>query len=292
MSTERLELDARAGHVRSHDGTPIAWFAERPTPRSGGGEDGAGVEVTAGRPGIVLVHGTTADHQTWRVLGPLLAARHPIVSIDRRGRGASGDTAPYAIGREFEDVAAVARALASTTGGPVAVVGHSFGGRCALGAAGLEPSAIGWVVTYEGAVAAHVGTADLDRLEALAAAGDGAALLEVFLRDVVEMTDVEWQRFRDAPVWPDRVAAAPTIVREVRAGGGEAAAWAGYADVRQPVLQLLGSESPPYFRAGAEALGARLADGRVVVIEGARHSAHHTHAEAMRAAIEAFLAGR
>ncbi len=65
--------DRPSRHVRSSDGTPIAVFSA-----------GSG-------PALILVHGTTADHRTWRVLGPMLAPRHAIHAIDRRGRGDSGD---------------------------------------------------------------------------------------------------------------------------------------------------------------------------------------------------------
>jgi pimeloyl-ACP methyl ester carboxylesterase len=119
-------------HVASRDGTRIAVFAP-----------GTGAR-------LLLVHGTAGDHTTFRVVGPSLATTIAIAAIDRRGRGASGDTDPYAIEREFEDVAVVAEQLASETGGPVAVFGHSYGGRCALGAA-LLTGAIDRVICYEGA---------------------------------------------------------------------------------------------------------------------------------------------
>ena len=92
----------------SADGTLIAGFRSAPS---------------AGAP-LVLVHGAAADHTTWRVVGPLLAARHEVWAIDRRGRGASGDGPDYDVEREFEDVAAVTDALAGDAGSPVAVVGH------------------------------------------------------------------------------------------------------------------------------------------------------------------------
>jgi pimeloyl-ACP methyl ester carboxylesterase len=276
--------EARRKLTRSTDGTAIAWFTE-----SAGAGAGEGSSFLTERNTVVLVHGTTADHTTWRVFGPRLAASRPVISMDRRGRGGSDDTPPYAIEREYEDVAAVARAVGAAHGRPVDLLGHSYGGRCALGAATRAPDAIRRVVTYEGAVSAGVGTGDLERLEALAEAGRWETLLEVFLREVVDMTDDEWRTFRDAPVWPARVAAAPTIVRELRAGRSEAAAWSGYADVRQPVLQVLGSESPPFFRAGAEALGARLRRGRLEVVAGARHAAHHTHPDVLLALVARFL---
>jgi pimeloyl-ACP methyl ester carboxylesterase len=72
-----------------------------------------------------------------------MASSRPVFSIDRRGRGASGDTLPYAIEREFEDVAAVAEALADATGGDVDVFGHSYGGRAVMGAATLRRRSAG-----------------------------------------------------------------------------------------------------------------------------------------------------
>ena len=55
------------------------------------------------------------------------------------------------------------------------------------------------------------------------------------------------------------------------------------------MLLILGSTSRSPFRIGTDALAARLADARVVTIEGAAHAAHHTHAAEFVAAVESFL---
>ena len=102
-------------HVVSTDGTPIAVW------RSGDG------------PPLVLVHGATADHSRWAPVLPALQERFTVLAIDRRGRGRSGDAATYAIEREYEDVAAVVE----WAGEHVSVLGHSYGGVCALEAARL-----------------------------------------------------------------------------------------------------------------------------------------------------------
>ena len=268
MTTEPSRL------VASADGTAIAVFTT--------GE---------GSP-IVLVHGTTGDHTTFRVVGPRLAERHAVHAIDRRGRGASGDTLPYAIEREFEDVAAVASALADGYGSPVDVVGHSYGGRAALGAALLTDS-IRRVVCYEGAPTPG-GTSDHppgidDRLRAHLADGDDDGALAAFMREVVGMSETDLAAFRADPVWPLRAAAAGTILRELEAETDPAASVERLGAVRQPVLQILGGASLPVFRTATEALDARLRDGRIVVIDGARHAAHHTHPDEFVAAVEAFL---
>jgi pimeloyl-ACP methyl ester carboxylesterase len=274
-SGERSSRATALRSVASLDGTPIAIFT------SGTG------------PPLILVHGAAADHTTFRVVGPVFAERYTVHAMDRRGRGASGDTLPYSVEREFEDVAAVAGAIAADAGQPVDVVGHSYGGRCALGAA-LLTDTIRRVVSYEGAPAPpdkRYGDVDiLADLEALDAAGRPDDLLATFMERVVGMDAAALARYRADPVWPLRVAAAHTIPRELAAEGRSAAAGLeALGAVRQPVLQLLGGESRPEFGAATRALDARLADGRIVTMTGAKHAAHHTHPVELARAVAEFL---
>jgi pimeloyl-ACP methyl ester carboxylesterase len=262
--------------VISSDGTPIAVFTEG---------DG---------PPLVLVHGATADHTTWRTSGPPLAARHTTHAVDRRGRGASGDGPDYSIEREFEDLVAVVDAIAAESRLPVDVVGHSYGGRIGLGAALLSTN-IRCLVVYEGAPPAGGGRGYQDdgtlaAIEALVASGDRDEALATFMRDIVRMPDADLAAFRADPIWPRRAAAVDTTIRELRAEVSPAGSLGALGDVRQPVLQILGGESADAFRAATAALDERLANGRVVTIAGARHAAHHTHALEFVAAIETFLA--
>lgn len=160
-----------------------------------------------------------------------------------------------------------------------------------MGAA-LRTGSIRRVASYEGAIPPGLGEVRpelLARLERLQREDRREELLRVFLTEVVEMAAAEWAAFRGSPVWPARLAAAHTIARELRAGSGAGDAWERYGALTIPVLQLLGSESAPFFRAGAEALDARLADGRIAVIAGGRHNAHHTHAGRMAELVAAFL---
>ncbi len=222
----------------------------------------------------------------------MLAAERTVHAIDRRGRGASGDTLPYAIEREFEDVVAVAEVLAAEAGHPVDVFGHSYGGRCALGAA-LRTPAIGRVISYEGAPTPpgrsyHPDGLD-DELRGLLAAGRSDELLATFMQRVVGLTDAELAAYRANPVWPLRVAAAPTIVRELAAEGDPAASLGALRLVTQPVLQILGGASLPVFRDATVALDQALPDGRIVEITGAKHAAHHTHPDEVVAALRGFL---
>jgi pimeloyl-ACP methyl ester carboxylesterase len=263
--------------VASRDGTPIAVFSA-----------GAG-------PALVLVHGTTADHRTWRVLGPMLAERFTIHAVDRRGRGASGDgRGPYSIGLELDDVAAVAEALAADGGEPVDVLGHSLGGRIALAATYRTP-AIRRVIAYESAPSSVLrapGARDelLEALRADLAAGDNDALLARFMTAAVGMPAADLAAFRADPIWPLRAAAAPTIVRELEAAdAAPEISLEALAGVAAPVLQVAGSASPASFREAAAMLDARLTQGRLAIIDGARHAAHHSHPAALLALVEAFL---
>ncbi|MBI3748160.1 MAG: alpha/beta hydrolase [Chloroflexi bacterium] len=200
---------------------------------------------------------------------------------------------PYAIEREFEDVAAVASALAGRGGGRIPVFGHSYGGRCALGAA-LVGDRVGPVICYEGAPpppGQSYEPDDLrDRLRAREAAGDLDGLLADFMTRVVGMSAADLTAYRADPIWPVRSAAAATIPRELDAESDPAGSLARLGAVRRPVLQLLGSDSRAIFHAATRELDARLVDGRVVEIEGARHAAHHTHPDAVVEAVRAFLA--
>jgi len=192
--------DASVTRVKSRDGTEIAYWT------SGEG------------PPLMLVSGMTADHTTWRALSPYLEPHAAVHAMDRRGRGASGDGAEYDLGREFEDVAAVVDAVAEVSGSAVDVLGHSFGGLCAFAGAALTTS-LRRLVLYEGWPVTD--PQDFppgleERLDALLAQGDREAVLEAFMREVVELSEDERSAFRAQPEWQNRLAVAYTITREHR----------------------------------------------------------------------------
>lgn len=277
---------AEPRRVTSRDGTPIAIF-DVVTAGTGAG---AGEGATTGDPPLLLVHGATADHTTWRAVGPAFAASRRVFAMDRRGRGDSGDGPAYAIEREFEDVAAVADALAGESG--VDVAGHSYGGRCGLGAS-LLTGAIRRLVVYEGAPVPPGMTYRppglVEAVRAALAAGDHERALMSFLAGIVGMSDAALEAYRRDPVWPARVRAAHTILREIEAEASPPASLEALSAVTVPVLLLLGSISRSPFRIGTDALATGLADARVAVIDGAAHAAHHTHAAEFVKLVERFL---
>jgi pimeloyl-ACP methyl ester carboxylesterase len=274
----------------SNDGTRLALFDVLPDAMPPAALDNA--DTAEVRPALLLVHGATADHTTWRNVGPVLARRRRVLAMDRRGRGASGDAPGYAIEREFEDIAAAADAIGESTGGPVDIVGHSYGGRAGLGAS-LRTATIRRLVVYEGApVPEGMSYRPPGVVEAVRAAlerGDNETALATFLAGIVGMSDSALDAYRADPVWPTRVAAAPTILREIDEEASRAASLETLGTVTAPVLLLLGSISRSPFRIGTDALAARLADARVVTIPGAAHAAHHTHPVEFVQAVEGFL---
>jgi pimeloyl-ACP methyl ester carboxylesterase len=269
--------------VASPDGVPIAVFE-------------AGIPARdSERSTLLLVHGTTADHTTFRAIAPVLGEHRHLVAIDRRGRGASGDSldaVTYSIEREYDDLAAVAHTIGTLDGRPVDVLGHSYGGRIALGAA-RRSELVRRIVVYEGAPSVPrqpyrpVGVER--RIAAHLAHGDREMALETFFREIVGMDDAGIAAYRANPVWPTRAAAAHTILRELTAEASAAASLEVFAQVTAPVLLVLGSASRAPFAAATTALADRLPNAQLVTIDGAAHAAHHTHVPQLVAAVEAFL---
>src|ERR1019366_6372687 len=101
------------------------------------GADGVSIGLlTAGTgPVLLLVHGGMGRLEGWEPMWGGLAGRWRVTAMDRRGRGTSGDAEPYALSKEYDDIAAVAACLAEEADGPVDVFAHSYGATCTLGAA-------------------------------------------------------------------------------------------------------------------------------------------------------------
>ena len=154
---------------------------------------------------MVLVHGSLQDHTISAALVAELRAGLTVFALDRRGFGASGDGADYAIEREFEDVAAVVDAVAERVGGPVAVWGHSYGASVAMGAAALTGN-VSHLVLYEPSLGLAYPEGWIDTLEKTLGEGDDEAAIVLVLRDVLEFTDdqIDGHAFRSGVGAPGR----------------------------------------------------------------------------------------
>lgn len=257
---------AAVEHVRSTDGTQIAYW------RTGSG------------PPLVLVHGTTGAHWSFNIVAPTLVDRFTLCAIDRRGRGESGDRDNYAIEREFEDVAAVVDSIDE----PASVFGHSYGATVALGTALLSRN-LYKLVLYEPAPGIE-GTPkdDLERIEDLVARDEREEALVHSFR-TFGLTEEEVEQIRALPVWPERVEAAHTVAREVRAEAAYEIDPARIGQLGTSTLLLLGEESPDWAREGTERIRAALPDARVAVLPGQGHVAIMTAPELVAGEIAGFL---
>ncbi len=262
-----------ADTVTSPDGTRIAFW------RGG----------SAGGPPLLLVHGAMADHSTsWRLVRPQLARFRTVYAMDRRGRGGSGDTAPYDLQREAEDVAAVVDAI----GEQVDVLGHSYGALCTLEAALLTPH-VRSLILYEGVALRGADVVELEvieRLESLLAAGDVEGMLIAMLREVARVPPKEIELLRaQRESWAVRVANAPTIPRELRTERGRMFEPARFATLRTPTLLLVGGDSPAREHENAKGVAAALPNAQVAVLAGHQHIAMFTAPEAFVAEVMRFL---
>ena len=233
----------------------------------------------------MLIHGAAADHNRWAPVLPALEQRFTVFAVDRRGRGQSGDANDYALEREFEDVVAVVE----STGEAVTVLGHSYGGICALEAA-LLTDRIRKLILYEppmGYLASppHV----VDRLHALLDAGRRDELLAFFMQEVAGLPPDQVELLRSLPAWEARLDAADTLPREERTSREYVFDQSRFRDLNVPTLYLQGGDSPDAFKAAGEAVRAALPDCRVVVMPGQRHAAMDTGTDLFTSEVLGFL---
>lgn len=243
----------------------------------------------AGAP-LVLVHGTGGAYSRWKPILSALERQFTVYAVDRRGRGESGDASGYAIEREFEDVAAVVDAI----GAGVNLLGHSYGGICALEAALLTPH-LNCLILYEpplpvpGVPIYPEGV--INRLEALLDAGDRAGVLTTFMREVVRMPAHELELFQASPAFPARMAAAHTLPRELRAHEAYRFDPERFTQLTVPTLLLLGGDSPAFFKAAVETLHNALPNSRIGVLPGQQHIAIDTAPDMFVREVVTFLSG-
>jgi pimeloyl-ACP methyl ester carboxylesterase len=251
--------------VVSRDGTPIAYWT------SGEG------------PALVLVHGASADHTRWHALLPHLEPHFTLHVVDRRGRGASGDKAGYALEDEAADIAA----LAETIGDEVSVLGHSYGAMVALEAS-LRTSAITKLALYEPGVGVAMPPGFTDRMAGLLAQGRREEIL-LNLYDHIGMPSDQVEISVTLPSWPGRVAAAHTVVRELRAKDDYLFDAARYSHMTARTLVLIGGDSPPVETAAAELVAKALPHATMATLPGQGQVAMLTGPKPFAAEVLRFL---
>jgi pimeloyl-ACP methyl ester carboxylesterase len=239
--------------VRSSDGTTIAFD-----------------RLGAGAP-VVLVSGASTARAIHARLAELLAADFAVLNYDRRGRGNSGDTPPYAVEREIEDLHAVIGAA----GGAAAVFGNSSGAVLALraAAAGVPITRLAlWEPPFmtdpdaprrqQDYVAQLTGLLDEGRR------GDAMAL---FMQSI-GLPEQMIAGMRQAPMWPGMEALAPTLAYDAAVMGDSMVPTELVASITAPTLVLDGGDTGAWAASSARALTAALPNPRRHTLNGQDHN--------------------
>ncbi len=242
-------------------------------------------------PPLLFVYGALADQTYWRALLPFLRDNFSLHILERRGRGASGDTQPYAAEREVEDVVAAVEHI----GQPCNLFGHSSGAILALEAA-RSTQLVRRLLLYETPVdTSGTGEPTLQAglkqtLERILAQGDRDQAVETFLRDAFGAPAPAIEKLKGSPRWPDHVALAHTMLYDATVvshfNGGEI----DLADFATPTQLILGGSSPREDASGTKILAAALPDSRLSVLEGEGHNGVYTAPERVAAIVRDFCA--
>jgi pimeloyl-ACP methyl ester carboxylesterase len=259
LTTEKQQLVHERGNTMktliSKDGTPIAFD------QSGQG------------PALILVTGALTTRTDWTSLAAHLAPHFSVFSYDRRGRGESGDTAPYAVEREIEDL----EALITEAGGSAFVYSHSSGGALALEAAVQAGERIKKLAIYEvpynddseAKLAWRAYTQQLTELLAANRRGDALAL---FMK-LVGMPAEAIEGTRHSPAWAKLEEIAPTLAYDHTAIMGKDAAVPieRAARVHVPTLIMNGGASFPFMYETALTLSKAIPHAQLRTLEGQDH---------------------
>jgi pimeloyl-ACP methyl ester carboxylesterase len=257
--------------VISKDGTAIAFD-----------QSGAGAP-------IIFVGGALSDRRAVAPVAALLAPHFTVFAYDRRGLGSSGDTAPYAVDREVEDL----EALIDEAGGSVFVFGHSSGAVLALEAA-AHGLAITRLALYEPPFIVDDSrprppgdfAAQLAKLVAAGRRGDAVAL---FMTKGVDLPASAVAQMRSAPMWPALEAMAHTLVYNTTIMGDFSVPAERVGSITIPTLVLDGGESPAWARNAVQAVVDILPNAQRRTLKGQTHGAAP---EILAPVLEEFFAGR
>jgi pimeloyl-ACP methyl ester carboxylesterase len=261
--------------VTSADGTSIAY------------------ETTGSGPALIVVDGALC----YRGQGPALelaqelAGSFTVYCYDRRGRGESGDTAPWSVEKEIEDLAA----LLEAAGGTAYLFGASSGAVLAADAAHRLPGFLR-LALYEPPFIvddthAPRPAAFLAETEALIAAGDTGGAVKKFLRSV-DMPGFAVRILSWLPPFKKLRAAAHTLPYDLRilgdTGRGRPLDPARWSGVSVPAIVMDGGKSPVYMRHAAQALAAALPKAEYRTLPA---QTHLVKASVVGPAVREFLVG-
>lgn len=228
-------------------------------------------DLAGSGPAIIFVAGAFNLRDTCAPLASELATDHTVITYDRRGRGQSSDTLPYAIEREVDDL----RALVEVTGGSASVFGYSSGAILALKAVAdgvdverlylYEPP-----FRFDGAEPSP--QADLPaRLQALLDEGKPGDVVATFQIEAVGLPEDTVSSIRQSPIWPHLEAMAQSVVYDATISGTLMQPTVEMAAVAAPTLILQGAQTWSSLQDAAERLTDQLSNASRTVLPGTGH---------------------
>jgi len=277
FSTGTAPVGAVQKTVTSKDGTQIAYE-----------QGGSG-------PVVILVSAALADRDGSRPLARQLASSFTVINYDRRGRGKSTNTEPYAVEREVEDLVAVV----NSTGESVYLFGSSSGAALALDAAARLGPKVAKLFLYEppfivdGSRAPIPATLIQEIHASLSANKRDEAVALFFGKGMgIPGPGITFMRWM-LPAWSDMTKMAHTAPYDLMllAGtqSGKPLPAERWAQVSSPTLVVVGSKSEPFFHTGAKALAGTLPATQYRSLDGLDHSAVLMAATPLAAAIREFF---
>jgi pimeloyl-ACP methyl ester carboxylesterase len=229
-------------------------------------------------PPLIVVGGALNTRQAAATLAELLAPGFRVYAYDRRGRGDSGDTPPYGVEREAEDL----QALVEHAGGAAFVFGHSSGAVLALEAAA---PGITRLVLYEPPFIVDDSRPPLpgdyvEHLKEFAATDRRGEAVEYFMTTGVGVPADALPSMKESPFWPSLEAVAHTLWYDGVIMGdnmvGKPLSADRWASVTIPTLVIDGGASPPSMRNAAQQLADVLPNARRLTMEGQTHEVDPT----------------
>jgi pimeloyl-ACP methyl ester carboxylesterase len=249
--------EVETGKVTSEDGTTIVFD------RTG-----------EGRP-LILVGGALNDRGAAGALAALLAPSFTAYAYDRRGRGDSGDTPPYAVEREVEDV----EALVAEAGASASLVGHSSGAALVIETA-ARIGGVDKIALYEPPYNVDdtrppIPADYVEHLEELIAQGRAGDAVEYFMVAGVGLPSRAVAQLRGAPSWASLEAVADTLAYDGRVMGFDRADRSlpveRWKAISAPALVMDGDESPDWSRNAVQAVTDALPNAERRTLAGQTH---------------------
>jgi pimeloyl-ACP methyl ester carboxylesterase len=226
-------------------------------------------------PALIVVGGALSDRSGSAELAELLASHLTVYSYDRRGRGESGDTQPYSVQREIEDI----EALIDSAGGSAYVYGKSSGAALALQAASALGGKVTKLALYEAPYSEAEGAAKAWKqfratLDQQLAADRRAEAIALFMKFVGAPDEVV-AGMKASPAWPGLLAMAPTLAYDNAVlGEDRSVPVLVAARVKASTLVMDGSASAgpmPFMRPTADKIAKAMPGARRQVVEGQAH---------------------